>query len=198
MTEKEKKESIREEEQAADEVAVGQEEAMENELETGAADEQEQPEGLSQEEEFNNMKANYSELKDKYLRLFAEFDNFKKRTIREKMEMMKTAAQDTMSALLPVLDDFDRARKAAAETDKSQLFEEGIGLVYQKLYNILKMRGLEPVEPNGELFDPELHEAFTEIPAPSEEMKGRIVDTIEKGYKLNDKIIRHPKVVIGK
>jgi len=198
MTEKEKKESIREEEQAADEVAVGQEEAMENEPETGAAEEQEQPEGLSLEEEFNNMKANYSELKDKYLRLFAEFDNFKKRTIREKMEMMKTAAQDTMSALLPVLDDFDRARKAAAESDKSQLFEEGIGLVYQKLYNILKMRGLEPVEPNGELFDPELHEAFTEIPAPSEEMKGRIVDTIEKGYKLNDKIIRHPKVVIGK
>ncbi|MCB0616477.1 MAG: nucleotide exchange factor GrpE, partial [Phaeodactylibacter sp.] len=177
MTEKEKKESIREEEQAADEVAVGQEEAMENEPETGAAEEQEHPEGLSLEEEFNNMKANYSELKDKYLRLFAEFDNFKKRTIREKMEMMKTAAQDTMSALLPVLDDFDRARKAAAESDKSQLFEEGIGLVYQKLYNILKMRGLEPVEPNGELFDPELHEAFTEIPAPSEEMKGRIVDT---------------------
>ncbi|MCB0570973.1 MAG: nucleotide exchange factor GrpE [Phaeodactylibacter sp.] len=148
--------------------------------------------------EYQKLRADYSELKDKYLRLFAEFDNFKKRTIREKMDMMKTAAQDTMSALLPVLDDFDRARKVAADNDKGQLFEEGIGLVYQKLYGILKQRGLEPMETDGEPFDPELHEAFTEIPAPTEALKGRIVDTIEKGYKLNDKIIRHAKVVVGK
>lgn len=194
MSEKEKKENTQEETQAAEEVAVGQDEAPENQVTEG----QETEENLGLEAEYQKMKTEYGELKDKYLRLFAEFDNFKKRTIREKMEMMKTAAQDTMAALLPVLDDFDRARKAATDSDKVKLFEEGIGLVYQKLNSVLKQRGLEPMETDGELFDPELHEAFTEIPAPSEDLKGRIVDTIEKGYKLNDKIIRHAKVVVGK
>ncbi len=194
MSEKEKKENTQEETQAAEEVAVGQDEAPENQVTAG----QETEENLGLEAEYQKMKTEYGELKDKYLRLFAEFDNFKKRTIREKMEMMKTAAQDTMTALLPVLDDFDRARKAATDSDKVKLFEEGIGLVYQKLNSVLKQRGLEPMETDGELFDPELHEAFTEIPAPSEDLKGRIVDTIEKGYKLNDKIIRHAKVVVGK
>lgn len=194
MSEKEKKENTQEETQAAEEVAVGQDEAPENQVTEG----RETEENLGMEAEYQKMKTEYGELKDKYLRLFAEFDNFKKRTIREKMEMMKTAAQDTMTALLPVLDDFDRARKAATDSDKVKLFEEGIGLVYQKLNSVLRQRGLEPMETDGELFDPELHEAFTEIPAPSEDLKGRIVDTIEKGYKLNDKIIRHAKVVVGK
>lgn len=138
------------------------------------------------------------ELKDKHLRLMAEFENFKKRSIREKMDMMKNAARDTMSALLPVLDDFDRAHKAAEENDKGDLFAEGIGLVYKKLYSTLEQRGLKPMETDGEPFDPELHEALTEVPAPSEALKGKIIDTVEKGYWLNDKIIRHAKVVVGK
>ena len=139
-----------------------------------------------------------SELKDKYLRLMAEFDNHKKRTIKEKLDMMKSAAQDTLSALLPVLDDFDRAKKNADDENSTEQFSEGVTLVYNKLYSVLNQRGLEPMETNGEVFDPELHEAITEIPAPNEEMKGKIIDTVEKGYLLKDKIIRHAKVVVGK
>jgi molecular chaperone GrpE len=138
------------------------------------------------------------ELKDKYLRLLAEFDNYKKRSVKEKLELMKSAAQDTMSALLPVLDDFDRAKKNAEDESSTEPFSEGVALVYSKLYNSLKQKGLEPMVSNGEVFDPELHEAITEIPAPSEDMKGKIIDTIETGYFLKDKIIRHAKVVVGK
>ena len=138
------------------------------------------------------------ELKDKYLRLLAEFDNYKKRSVKEKLELMKSAAQDTMSALLPVLDDFDRAKKNAEDENSIEPFSEGVALVYSKLYNSLKQKGLEPMVSTGEVFDPELHEAITEIPAPSEDMKGKIIDTIETGYFLKDKIIRHAKVVVGK
>ncbi|MEM9822489.1 MAG: nucleotide exchange factor GrpE [Bacteroidota bacterium] len=149
-------------------------------------------------EELEEAQAEMSELKDKYLRLRAEFDNFRKRSVREKIDLMGTAARDTMAALLPVLDDFDRAKKNAEDDQSTEPFSEGVMLVYNKLYNSLKQKGLEPMESTGEVFDPELHEAITEIPAPTEEMKGKIVDTIEKGYLLKDKIIRHAKVVVGK
>jgi molecular chaperone GrpE len=132
------------------------------------------------------------ELKDKYIRLVAEFENFKKRNFKEKLEMMKNAAQDTMSALLPVLDDFDRA------AGSPEGLSEGVLLIHNKLKSVLENKGLKPMESTGEAFDPELHEAVTEIPAPSEDLKGKVVDTIEKGYQLNDKIIRHAKVVVGK
>lgn len=157
-------------------------------------------EPLTEEVDENiELRQQVGELKDKYMRLFAEFDNFKKRSIREKIDWMKTASQDTLAALLPVLDDFDRAKKFAEGNDGTgEGLSEGVNLVYQKLYNILKMKGLEPMESNGETFDPELHEAITEIPAPSEDLKGKVIDTIEKGYRLNDKIIRHAKVVVGK
>ena len=145
------------------------------------------------------LRQQVGELKEKYIRLVAEFENFKKRSIREKLDWMKTASQDTLSALLPVLDDFDRAKKfAEGEDGKGEGLGEGVELVYQKLYTILKQRGLEPMVSNGEVFDPELHDAITEIPAPTKDLKGKIVDTIEKGYRLNDKIIRHAKVVVGK
>ena len=111
---------------------------------------------------------------------------------------MKTAAQSTLSSLLPVLDDFDRAKKFAEGENKEEGLGEGVTLVYQKLYSVLKQKGLEPMETTGETFDPELHDAITEIPAPTEDMKGKVVDTIETGYRLNDKIIRHAKVVVGK
>lgn len=158
---------------------------------------------LSKEEKLNleveELNIQVAELKDKYLRLFAEFDNYKKRTIKEKVDLMKTAAQDTMSALLPVLDDFDRARQNAKDDNADVHFDnEGVLLVYNKLINSLTQKGLHPMESTGEDFDPEFHEAITEIPAPSEEMKGKVIDTIEKGYLLKDKIIRHAKVVVGK
>lgn len=193
MNDKEKQESLQEEALATDQEVEQEEQVQTEEQEPSVTDD-----GDSLEKEHETLKTQYEESKDKYLRLLAEFENYKKRTIREKMEMMKNAAQDTLSSLLPVLDDFDRAKKAAEANDKGELFNEGIGLVYQKLYNTLKQKGLKPMESDGQLFDPELHEAFTEIPAPTEEMKGHVVDTIEKGYWLNEKIIRHAKVVVGK
>jgi len=149
-------------------------------------------------EELEVLREEHEQLRDKYLRLFAEFDNYKKRTLKEKIEFMKTAASDTMTALLPILDDFDRAKKNAENEQTEEVFSDGVNLVYAKLYNVLKQKGLIPMETDGEDFDADLHEAFTEIPAPSEDLKGKIVDTIEKGYFLKDKIIRHAKVVIGK
>ncbi|MEM9888060.1 MAG: nucleotide exchange factor GrpE [Bacteroidota bacterium] len=138
------------------------------------------------------LKVQISELKDKFLRLRAEFDNFRKRTMKERLDLMKTASRDTMSVLLPILDDFERARST------EEGFTEGVTIVYNKMLNVLEQRGLKAMESTGEAFDPELHEALTEIPAPSEEMKGKIMDTIERGYYLNEKIIRHAKVVVGK
>jgi|AntRauTorckE5430_2_1112549.scaffolds.fasta_scaffold14248_2 molecular chaperone GrpE len=172
------------------------EQKMHESAETGT--DQDEKSDLSAADQIEAKDKQLEELKDKHLRLMAEFENFKRRSIREKMDMMKNAAKDTMTALLPVLDDFDRARKAANENDKGELFAEGIGLVYKKLYNTLEQKGLKPMESDGEAFDPELHEALTEVPASSEDQKGKIIDTVEKGYWLNDKIIRHAKVVVGK
>ena len=137
------------------------------------------------------------ELKDKYLRLLADFENYKKRTAKEVFEIRRTAAKKTISTLLPVLDDFDRAKMNAESDGTNEVFSEGVNLVYDKLYKLLGTEGLEPMESTGEDFDPELHEAITKIPAPTEEMKGKIIDTIEKGYRLNDIIIRYAKVVVG-
>lgn len=137
-------------------------------------------------------------LQDKFLRLRAEFDNYKRRTVRERLELLDTASKDTLSALLPVLDDFDRAQNLSEEQKNTPAFKEGIQLVYQKLHNVVKQKGLEVMETTGLDFDPDFHEALTEIPAPSEDLKGKVVDTIEKGYLLKGKIIRHAKVVTGK
>lgn len=138
------------------------------------------------------------EVKDKYLRLLAEFENYKKRTFREKLDTINTAARDTMMAILPVLDDFDRAKAMSDDDNSEEQFSEGVALVYTKLKSVLEHKGLKAMDTTGEPFDPEFHEAVTEIPAPGEEQKGLIIDTIEKGYTLNDKIIRHAKVVVGK
>lgn len=149
-------------------------------------------------EKFESVQSELNELKDKYLRLLAEFENFKKRTVREKMDLMKNAAQDTLSGLLPVLDDFDRAKKSAEDEESAEVFSDGVRLVYQKLNSTLQNMGLKEFDANGELFDPELHEAITEIPSPTDDLKGKVIDTVEKGYRLNDRIIRYAKVVVGK
>lgn len=136
--------------------------------------------------------------KDKFLRLFAEFENYKKRTSKERIELFKTANQELMTVLLPVLDDFERALTHIEEDKEAEELRKGVLLIYQKLINTLEQKGLSYVDAkSGDTFDAEIHEAITQIPAPSKKMKGKIVDVIEKGYKLGDKIIRFPKVVIG-
>ena len=135
--------------------------------------------------------------KDKFLRLFAEFDNFKRRNAKERIELFKTANQDVLSSLLPVLDDFDRGMVEIHKA-KDKNLTKGVELIHEKLKSILVSKGLEEVEvKNGDVFNADFAEAITQIPAPSEKLKGKIVDVIEKGYKLGDKIIRFPKVVTG-
>jgi molecular chaperone GrpE len=155
---------------------------------------EERVEEISKEEQLSQDLASE---KDKFLRLFAEFENYKRRTARERIELFKTANQEVLLALLPVLDDFDRALSEIKKTDDNILIQ-GVELIQEKLKNTLVSKGLEQVEVNsGDAFDADFAEAITQIPASSPEMKGKIVDVIEKGYKLGDKIIRFPKVVIG-
>lgn len=151
-------------------------------------------------EKLESLENELAEQKDKNLRLFAEFDNYKKRTAKERIELFKTAGKDVVIDMLSVLDDFDRATKAAAEARENDkpVDLEGFNLIHNKIKNTLNGKGLKEMETNGTDFDPDLHDAITEIPAPSDDLKGKIVDTIEKGYYMNDVIIRHAKVVIGK
>jgi len=148
--------------------------------------------------EIEELQQEHGELKDKYIRHVAEFDNFKKRNARERIDLLQNAARDTISSLLPVLDDFDRAIKAGDADDNIEPVSEGVKMIYTRLKNTLGQQGLREMETHEQAFDPELHEALTEIPAPNDDMKGKIMDTIEKGYYLNDKIIRHARVVVGK
>lgn len=135
--------------------------------------------------------------KDKYLRLFAEFENYKKRTTKERIELYRTAGQDIMTSLLPVLDDFDRGLAEIKKAKDKELLK-GMQLINDKLATTLSQKGLEKLEvKEGDVFDADSHEAITQIPAPSDDLKGKIIDVIESGYKLGDKIIRYPKVVIG-
>lgn len=134
--------------------------------------------------------------KDRYLRLFAEFENYKKRTSRERVEMFKTAGEDVVVSLLPVLDDFERALKEIEKIEDNRF--KGVGLINNKLRETLRSKGLEMMEvKQGDTFDSEAHEAITQIPAPNKKLKGKIIDVVEKGYTLGEKIIRYPKVVIG-
>ena len=163
-------------------------------LENNANGEQLIIEELSVEEQ---LAQDLAKEKDKFLRLFAEFENYKRRTTKERIELFKTASQEVLLALLPVLDDFDRAM---VEINKSEdeLLAKGVELIHEKLKGTLVTKGLEVVDVKaGDAFDADFAEAITQIPAPSDELKGKIVDVLEKGYKLGDKIIRFPKVVIG-
>ncbi len=159
---------------------------------------QEQVESTVETEAEEKQEQELQGMKDKFLRLLAEFENYKKRTFREKLDTMNLAAQETMLAILPVLDDFDRAKQMADDESTDEVFSEGVSLVYNKLHTVLKGKGLEQMETTGQAFDSEWHEAITEIPAATDDQKGFIIDTIEKGYTLNKKIIRHAKVVVGK
>ncbi|HEY3388464.1 MAG TPA: nucleotide exchange factor GrpE [Prolixibacteraceae bacterium] len=137
------------------------------------------------------------ELNDKYLRLSAEFDNYRKRTLRERMELTKTAGESVMLSILPVVDDFERAMHSIDQGMDFEAVKEGILLIYNKFQEFNKQNGIKEIEAAGKPFDTDLHEALTKIPAPTEELKGKIIDVIQKGYYLNDKVIRFAKVVVG-
>ncbi len=149
------------------------------------------------EDEKSKLLEKIEQEKDRYIRLFAEFENYKKRTTKERIELFKTAGEDIMTALLPVLDDFERALKELQKDEDDSRYT-GVKLINDKLRNTLKSKGLEPVEVEaGDDFDAETQEAITQIPAPDKKLKGKVVDVVERGYRLADKIIRYPKVVVG-
>lgn len=160
-------------------------------------DNQNEVEAINIQEIEEKLKDELAKEKDKFMRLFAEFENYKKRTNKERIDLFKTAGQDIIQSLLPVLDDFDRAYAEIAKTDEKDLLK-GVELIKNKLNNTLKTKGLEMVDLKaGDDFNADIHEAITQIPVPSEDLKGKIVDVVEKGYKLGDRVIRFPKVVIG-
>jgi molecular chaperone GrpE len=139
----------------------------------------------------------YAELNDKFLRLYSEFDNYRKRTNKEKLELISTASSGVIKDLVAVLDDFERAIANNETVEDTTSLKEGFQLIYNKLKSTLETKGLKPMVSKGEVFDSELHEAIANIPAPSEDLKGKIVDDVEKGYYIHDKVIRYAKVVVG-
>lgn len=171
------------------------ENATENVENTDAtANETEQAPELTTEEK---LQAEVQQLNDKYLRLYAEFDNYKRRTQKERVELLQTAGKDVIVSLLPVLDDFDRALKAMESASEVAPVKEGVLLVSTKLKNTLAQKGLKDVESISQPFNTDFHEAITNIPAPTEDLKGKVIDEVEKGYTLNDNVIRFAKVVVG-
>ncbi|WP_233268766.1 nucleotide exchange factor GrpE [Mucilaginibacter lacusdianchii] len=145
----------------------------------------------------SKLKEELAQANDKYLRLYAEFDNFKRRTTKERVELLQTAGKEVIVSLLPVLDDFERAVKAMENASDVSAVKEGVLLVQNKLNGILKQKGLKEMEAKGTAFDADIHEAITNIPAPTDDLKGKVVDELEKGYYLNDKVVRFAKVVVG-
>ncbi|MEP7375670.1 MAG: nucleotide exchange factor GrpE [Chitinophagaceae bacterium] len=155
-------------------------------------------EPVAEESALEKIKEELKEAGDKYLRLAAEFDNFKRRNAKERVELIQTAGRDVITDLLEVIDDNDRAQKQLETSEDVQQIKEGVSLIFNKLKNKLQAKGLKAMESINKEFNPDLHEAITEIPAPSEDLKGKVLDEVIKGYYLNDKLIRHAKVVVGK
>lgn len=176
-----------------------QEEVVDSVNETAA---QETEENSNNEPELTDIEKKDLEiqsLNDKYLRLYSEFDNFRRRTQKEKLELYKTAGEDVFKALLPVMDDFERAKKSMEDSQDYDSLKVGVDLIYNKLLNVFKSNGVEPMtDVIGKEFDSEIHEAITQIPAPDKKLKGKVVDVVEQGYTLKEKVIRFAKVVVGK
>ncbi|NER10697.1 molecular chaperone GrpE [Muriicola jejuensis] len=190
MSEKDRIEEMEEMEDALE-----QEDPQEEKLRDQSGEDE--TEGADQHSREEELQAELEKEKDKFLRLFAEFENFKRRTSKERMDLFKTAGQEVMVSLLPVLDDFERALKELGRSSEKELFK-GVELIHHKFKDTLKAKGLEEIEAKeGDAFDAEIHDAITQIPAPNKKLKGKIIDVVEKGYRLGDKIIRHPKVVVG-
>lgn len=159
--------------------------------------EEEQDETAKLTAEIEELKAQIEKQKDDYIRLMAEFDNFRRRTLREKADLIKTGGESCMKAILPVIDDFERALQAVEKSDDIDALKEGVNLIYNKFCSFLNSNGVKEMETIGEEFDPDKHEAIAQIPAPSPEQKGKIIDCTQKGYTLNDVVIRFPKVVVA-
>lgn len=153
---------------------------------------------LEDSSQLENVQSELQEMKDKYLRLVAEFDNYRRRTSKERIELIQTANKEVIISMLEVLDDFERAVKQMESTEDLQAVKEGVQLISGKFKNILQAKGVRELPSLNEPFDPELHDAITEVPAPSDDLKGKVLDNVQKGYFLNDKLIRHAKVVVGK
>ena len=197
----------KEKNQPQEEEVLKNEEAMVDETaqtEENVADENAQEEAqaeLSAEEQLANMLAEAQQMveeqKDKYLRLSAEFDNYRKRTLKEKAELIKNGGEKTLTAILPVLDDFERALKNMEASEETQAMKEGVELIFSKFQKILGQEGLQKIDTDGKGFDVDFHEAIALIPAPSEDLKGKILDCVQTGYMLNDKVIRHAKVAVA-
>ncbi|MFD2936233.1 nucleotide exchange factor GrpE [Spirosoma flavum] len=138
-----------------------------------------------------------AELKDKYLRLYADFENYRRRTAKEKLDLISNANESLLQALIPVVDDFERATQSIENTNDVAALKEGVSLIYNKLFKTLESKGLKPMVAKGEPFNADLHESVTQFPAPSDDLKGKVIDEIEKGYYLNDKVVRFAKVIVG-
>lgn len=152
---------------------------------------------LVNDDKITEMQVKIDELNDKYLRLYSEFDNFRKRTAKEKIELIQTGGEDVFKNLLPVVDDFERAIKSNSEITDIKVITDGLNLIYNKFNSTLSQKGLAEMKSIGEPFNTDLHEAITNIPAPSDDLKGKVIEELEKGYTLNGKVIRFAKVVIG-
>ena len=149
------------------------------------------------EEQLEKAESELLDMKDKHIRLQAEFDNYRKRTLKERMELLKTAGESVLIGILPVIDDFDRAIQSLDSVEEESHVKDGVKLIYNKFQDFLKQNGVKEIEAKEQTFDTDLHEAITTFPAPTEDLKGKIIDVIQKGYYLNDKVVRHSKVVIG-
>lgn len=167
---------------------------MEDENESASAEKEKESEITELEKKDQEIQ----NLNDKYLRLYSEFENFRRRTQKERVDLIKTAGADIFTSLLPVLDDFERAMVAMEDTKDIEGVKDGVELIYNKLFNTLKQQGLEIMDSSiGKEFDSEIHEAITQVPAPSKKMKGKVVDEVEKGYMVKGKVLRYAKVVVG-
>src|SRR5690606_26641008 len=186
MTTNEEEKNIQEENIQANSEEIQEEKASEN---------QEEQKELTKEQQ---LEIELQEAKDKYLRLYSDFENFRKRTQKEKLDLFKTAGEEIITALLPVIDDFERASKAMQDAKDIDSVKDGMKLIHEKMLSILKQKGLEATPSQiGEPFNVELHDAITQVPAPSKNEVGKVIDEVEKGYSLNGKVIRYTKVVVG-
>ena len=191
--------STQENHNVEEEMAKQEETVTENAEQQAAAEAAEEQQEVADPvmQELKAAKATIEEQKDKYLRLSAEFDNYRKRTLKEKAELIKNGGEKAISAILPILDDLERALQNMQKADDVKAMYEGIDLIYQKFLKGLSQEGLQKMEPVGEAFDTDYHEAVALVPAPSEDQKGTVLDCVQTGYKLNDKVIRHAKVVVA-
>ena len=191
-SQQEEEEVLKQQAEASEQAETQAEEAQ------GTEEQAEEPTAEQKlEKELEEAKKTIEEQKDKYLRLSAEFDNYRKRTMKEKAELIKNGGEKAISAILPILDDLERARQNMQKADNVQAMYEGLDLIFQKFHKVLAQEGLQKMEPVGETFDTDYHEAIALVPAPDEAQKGKVLDCVQTGYKLNDKVIRHAKVVVA-